>query len=200
LKFYLQQTSQGFGGCLGILLTTDGGDHGNSVGPGPQNLKGILCGDAADGNNRQGDFRGDLFQEVKPTGRSGVFLGGRGVNRAKTNIIRPLQKTFPGLLQGAGRTADYGLGSQESSGQRDREILLTQMNPVGLSGQGHVYAVIDDKGHAGPSAEGLYLPGPMNQFFRSPGLLTKLDGIGPAGNSQFGQFPMGETGLQEDIG
>jgi hypothetical protein len=47
----------------------------------------IVSRDATDGDDGQWDFLNDLFQEVEPARWACVFLGERGVDRTKTDII-----------------------------------------------------------------------------------------------------------------
>src|SRR4030042_2878130 len=94
----LQQTTKASGRLLRILLTADGRDDCNAIGPCLSHQKSIVFVNTTDGDDRQRNLLNDLSQEVKPGGRTGILFGECGIDRAKTDIVRSFQKTPPGLF------------------------------------------------------------------------------------------------------
>jgi hypothetical protein len=159
----------------------------------------ILSRDSADGNDGQGGFRHGLFQEVKPARRACVFLGSREIDRAEADIIRAFQETLRGLFHVTCRPTDDGPLPQEVPGKGDREIILPEMNTIGMRSDSHVHPVIHNKGYASVLAQGLYLLSNADHLPCLPTLLAKLDRIRPAGNGKLSELQMGESGLKAGV-
>jgi len=105
----------------------------------------------ADGVNGKGDLLANLGDGGDA---DGPVCGGLGLgleDRSETDIIRPFRYRSQGLLKGVRRLANDGILSQEGARHRDGEVVLPQVDTLGLEGQGDIDLVIDDEVDAATS-------------------------------------------------
>ena len=83
--------------------------------------------------------------------RGTALLGRRLPDRADADVVDPLG--VGDLLLGVGREADDRVGAEDLAGLGDRDVVLADVDPVGVAGAGQAGIVVDDEQRAVGVAE-----------------------------------------------
>ena len=96
-----------------------------------------------------------------------------------------------------GREADDGIGPHDPPRQRDRRIVLPDVDAVRPRLQRQVGPVVQDEGHAEVPADGRRHGGPGQQGLGVELLVTQLDHVHPAGDAVAEEWARsGRSGVQ----
>src|SRR5574341_1301567 len=77
-----------------------------------------------------------------------VLFRSRFEDRSKTNVVRLEPVGFFDLIHVMGRQTEQLVWPHQRSCVFNGQIVLTEMDPVGIDGQGQVASIIDDEEHA----------------------------------------------------
>ncbi len=88
--------------------------------------------------------------EVAETDRGAdVLLGGGGEDRADADVISPDSNCRLGLGRAVGRQTDDHAGPDQPANLRHRQVVLADMDPIGIDQHRQVDMIVDDEGDAG---------------------------------------------------
>src|SRR3989442_8377189 len=145
LRDHALQGARGRGDVLG---RDDGRNDRRTRCPGLEDPGDVFDVDPSDGDDRDGDRRGDLRKHLQSQGIARARLGRGPEHRADAHVVGALLLRALRLILGAGGDADQaGLG-QKMSRLPGRQVHLAEMRAVGPGDQGHIHPVVHQKGGA----------------------------------------------------
>jgi len=136
----------------GIIGGQKIGDDHHTAGSSRNNLRQIRLLDSSDTENWEADSAEDLMDLIHPDRRV-IGLGGRGKERAESEIIGQLGRGYDCLFQGVGRFPHEGIRPSVMASLLNGHVILTDMGAVrpGFPDKGGM--IVDDKGDAGFPAQ-----------------------------------------------
>ena len=112
----------------------------------------IGLADATDGEHRLGRDGQRFTHQGSADGRT-LRLHGGVVDGTKTQVVAVLAVCFRHLVQGMGAASEETSGADQATGHIRGQVVLTQMNAIGIHGQGQINPVVDDQQSAVITAE-----------------------------------------------
>ena len=174
-------------GC-GIGRRADAGGDGDALAAYGGELGDVGGGDAADG--AVGDagecWIGEDGGEVGWAGDGLVGAGGAVEHGADAEDARAGLDGDPGEFERGRGGTDLELASREGSGIADGEVVLAEVDAVGLGGEGDIHAVVDDEASMVLAGDVPSTPGQGEEFGVGERLLSDLDlfGAGVEGGTE----------------
>ena len=92
-------------------------------------------------------------EEREPARRQGACLGAGGEDRPHAEVVGAVGRAARACVDVVGRDADDRAGAEDGARRRDREVVLPEVDAVGVRGAGHVGPVVHDEQRARPARD-----------------------------------------------
>gem|GEM_PF-1762 len=154
--------------------------HGNAPAPESGEFTGLGLVDASDGQMRRARMLGEEAHQVAGACDRQRILGIGWVHASDAAVGRTRSHRLGGLVRIVRACTDEQRRTGDRSRGRDWQVASAQMHAVGIAGQCHIDAVIDDQACCGRSSEFTKRLGARQEFASLKVLLTELEAVGAA--------------------